>query len=107
MQPLHRVLRHSQHPERAEELLQEDSLTPELAYRIHAHSQCDLGLAVRAIPDPTQTTQNLSPSMTYMAVGDANGLQACECNLAGRGQPDLTRITLYVLYLGGRTLKGT
>ena len=62
-EPLRRVLRHSRHPERGQEILQDDAaLTEELAYGIRAHSQADLGLAVRAIPDPTRTTQNLSPA---------------------------------------------
>jgi nicotinamide-nucleotide amidase len=107
-QPLRRVLRHSQHPERVEALLQDDdALTQELAFGIRAHSQAALGLAVRAIPDPTRTTQNLSPGKTYMAVADAAGLYTREYNFAGRGNPDLTRITMYALNLVRRTLEGT
>jgi nicotinamide-nucleotide amidase len=107
-QPLRRVLRHSQHPERAEEVLRDDdALTQELAFGIRTHSQADLGLAVRAIPDPTRTTQNLSPGKTYMAVADAKGLYTREYNFAGRGAPDLTRITMYALNLVRRTLEGT
>jgi nicotinamide-nucleotide amidase len=107
-EPLRRVLRHSRQPERAEELLQDDAaLTAELAYGIRIHSQADLGLAVRAIPDPTRTTQNLSPGTTYMAVADANGLHTREYNFAGRGTPDLTRITMYALNLVRRTLERT
>jgi nicotinamide-nucleotide amidase len=107
-QPLRRVLRHSRYPERVEELLEDDdALTQELAYGIRAHSQADLGLAVRAIPDPSRTTQNLSPGKTYMAVADANGLYTREYNFAGRGTPDLTRITMYALNLVRRTLEGT
>ena len=107
-EPLRRVLRHSRHPERVKELLQDDAvLTKELAYGIRIHSQADLGLAVRAIPDPTRTTQNLSPGTTYMAVADANGLHTREYNFAGRGNPDLTRITMYALNLVRRTLEGT
>jgi nicotinamide-nucleotide amidase len=107
-QPLRRVLRHSRHPERVEELLKDDdTLTRELAYGIRSHSHADLGLAVRAIPDPTRTTQNLSPGKTYMAVADAKGLHTREYNFAGRGTPDLTRITMYALNLVRRTLEGT
>jgi nicotinamide-nucleotide amidase len=107
-QPLRRVLRHSQHPERVEELLKDDdTLTQELAHGIRSHSHADLGLAVRAIPDPTRTTQNLSPGKTYMAVADAKGLHTREYNFAGRGTPDLTRITMYALNLVRRTLEGT
>ena len=107
-QPLRRVLRHSQHPERVEEVLKDDNaLTQELAYGIRAHSQADLGLAVRAIPDPTRATQNLSPGKTYMAVADAKGLHTREYNFAGRGNPDLTRITMYALNLVRRTVEGT
>jgi nicotinamide-nucleotide amidase len=107
-EPLRRVLRHSRHPERVEALLQDDAiLTEELAYGIRAHSQADLGLAVRAIPDPTRTTQNLSPGTTYMAVADAKGLYTRTYNFAGRGHPDLTRITLYALNLVRRALEGT
>jgi nicotinamide-nucleotide amidase len=106
--PLRRVLRHSQHPERAEALLEDDdALTRELAYGIRVHSQADVGLAVRAIPDPLRTTQNLSPGKTYMAVADAKGLYTREYNFAGRGHPDLTRITMYALNLVRRTLEGT
>jgi nicotinamide-nucleotide amidase len=107
-QPLLRVLRHSRHPERAEQLLQDDAkLIEELAFGIRAHSQADLGLAVRAIPDPTRATQNLSPGKTYMAVADAEGVHTREYNFAGRGNPDLTRITMYALNLVRRTLEGT
>jgi nicotinamide-nucleotide amidase len=107
-QPLRRVLRHSRHPERVEELLKDDdTLTRELAYGIRSHSHADLGLAVRAIPDLTRTTQNLSPGKTYMAVADAKGLHTREYNFAGRGTPDLTRITMYALNLVRRTLEGT
>jgi competence/damage-inducible protein CinA-like protein len=107
-QPLLRVLRYSRRPERAEQLLKDDgALTEELAFGIRAHSQADLGLAVRAIPDPTRTTQNLSPGKTYMAVADAQGLHTREYNFAGHGTPDLTRITMYALNLVRRTLEGT
>jgi nicotinamide-nucleotide amidase len=106
--PLRRVLRYCRHPDRAEELLQDDAaLTEELAFGIRAHSQANLGLAVRAIPDPTHATQNLSPGKTYMAVADAQGLHTREYNFAGRGTPDLTRITMYALNLVRRTLAGT
>jgi nicotinamide-nucleotide amidase len=51
--PLRRVLRHCRQPERVDALLLDDSLlTAELACGIRAHSQADLGLAVRGIPDP-------------------------------------------------------
>jgi nicotinamide-nucleotide amidase len=107
-QPLLRVSRYSRRPERVESLLKDDAaLTEELAYGIRAHSQADLGLAVRAIPDPTRTTQNLSPGKTYMAVADAQGLHTRKYNFAGRGTPDLTRITMYALNLVRRTLEGT
>ena len=107
-EPLRRVLRHSRQPQRVEELLQDDAaLTEELAYGIRIHSQADLGLAVRAIPDRTRTTQNLSPGTTYIAVADANGLHTREYNFAGRGNPDLTRITMHAMNLVRRTLEGT
>jgi nicotinamide-nucleotide amidase len=107
-QPLLRVLRHSRRPERVEQLLTDDAaLTEELAFGIRAHSQADLGLAVRAIPDPSRTTQNLSPGKTYMAVADVKGLHTREYNFAGRGNPDLIRITMYALNLVRRTLEGT
>jgi nicotinamide-nucleotide amidase len=107
-EPLRRVLRHSRQPQRVEEFLQDDAaLTEELAYGIRIHSQADLGLAVRAIPDRTRTTQNLSPGTTYIAVADANGLHIREYNFAGRGNPDLTRITMHAMNLVRRTLEGT
>jgi nicotinamide-nucleotide amidase len=107
-EPLRRVLRHSRQPQRVEELLHDDAaLTEELAYGIRIHSQADLGLAVRAIPDRTRTTQNLSPGTTYMAVADANGLHTREYNFAGRGNPDLTRITMHALNLVRRAIEGT
>jgi nicotinamide-nucleotide amidase len=107
-QPLRRVLRHCRQPERVEALLREDTLlTEELACGIRTHSRADLGLAVRVIPDPTRTTQNLSPGKTYMAVADEHRVHTREHNFAGRGAPDLTRITLYALNLLRRTLEGT
>jgi nicotinamide-nucleotide amidase len=107
-QPLRRVLRHCRHPDRVEELLKDDTaLTEELAFGIRVHSHADLGLAVRALPDPTRTTQNLSPGKTYMAVADDKKIHQREYNFAGRGTPDLTRITMYALNLVRRTLEGT
>jgi nicotinamide mononucleotide (NMN) deamidase PncC len=107
-EPLRRVLRYSRQPHRVEELLHDDAtLTEELAYGIRIHSQADLGVAVRAIPDHTRTTQNLSPGTTYIAVADANGLHIREYNFAGRGNPDLTRITMHAMNLVRRTLEGT
>src|SRR5262245_37491956 len=107
-EPLRRVLRHSRHPERVQELLEDDALlTNELADGIRVHSQADVGLAVRAIPDPTRATDNLSPGRTYIAVADATGLHTREYNFAGRGQPDLTRITMHALNLVRRTIEGT
>jgi nicotinamide mononucleotide (NMN) deamidase PncC len=102
------VLRYCRHPDRAEALLQDDAaLTEELAVGIRTQSQADLGLAVRAIPNPTRTTQNLSPGKTYMAVADVQGMHTREYNFAGRGTPDLTRITIYALNLVRCTLEGT
>jgi nicotinamide-nucleotide amidase len=107
-QPLRRVLRHCRHPDRVEELLKDDAaLTEELAFGIRAHSHADLGLAVRALPDPTRSTQNLSPGKTYMAVAADTGIHQREYNFAGRGTPDLTRITMYALNLVRRSLDGT
>jgi nicotinamide-nucleotide amidase len=107
-QPLRRVLRHCRHPDRVEVLLRDDAaLTEELAFGIRAHSHADLGLAVRALPDPTRTTQNLSPGKTYLAVAEDRGSHTREYNFAGRGIPDLTRITMYALNLVRLTLEGT
>jgi nicotinamide-nucleotide amidase len=107
-EPLRRVLRHSRQPERVEVLLKDDAaLTEELAYGIRIHSRADLGLAVRAIPDRTRTTQNLSPGTTYMTVAEANALHSREYNFAGQGNPDLTRITMHALNLVRRTIEGT
>ncbi len=107
-QPLRRVLRHCRHPDRVEQLLKDDAaLTEELAFGIRVHSHADLGIAVRALPDPTRTTQNLSPGKTYMAVADDKGIHQRDYNFAGRGTPDLTRITMYALNLVRRTLDGT
>jgi nicotinamide-nucleotide amidase len=107
-EPLRRVLRHGRHPERVQEFLQDDAvLTEELAYGIRVHSQADLGLAVRAIPNHKRTTENLSPGRTYMAVADATGLHTREYNFAGRGHPDLTRIAMHALNLVRRTIEGT
>jgi nicotinamide-nucleotide amidase len=107
-EPLRRVLRHCRHPEQVEALLQEEAaLTEELAYGIRIHSQADLGLAVRAIPDPTRTTQNLSPGITYIAVADAQGVHTREYNFAGRGDPDVMRITMHALNLVRRTIEGS
>jgi hypothetical protein len=42
-----------------------------------------------------------------MAVADAIGLHTREYNFAGRGTPDLTRISMYALNLVRRTLEDT
>jgi hypothetical protein len=42
-----------------------------------------------------------------MAVADAQHVHSRDYNFAGRGLPDLTRITLYALNLLRRSLEGT
>jgi hypothetical protein len=62
---------------------------------------------VQAIFDPAHTTQNLSPSKTYMALADDTGIHIRAYNFAGRGIPDLTRVAMHALTLVRRTLERT
>ena len=95
-----RVLAHSRHPERSEELqAAPERLVEELAWAVRAHAHADYGLALHAVPEPGETAENLARGMTYLAVTDGRGFRSRSYNMAGRGRPDRTRMSLNAIEL--------
>lgn len=97
---LRRVLEANGAAARLEALLRDEaSLTDELAAAVRAGAGADLGLAVYAVPDQRQATENLSGGRTYISVATGRGTSRRVYNFAGPGLPDRTRTALHSLDL--------
>ncbi len=97
---IRRLLAFSRQPDEAEELLEDwVALTDELAWAIRAQADCDFGLALHAVPDPTERVENLGGGSTYIAVTDGEGFRRRTYNYGGRGRPDRTRMSLNAIEL--------
>ena len=70
------------------------ALTDELAWSVREQTECDLGLAFHAIPDPDSKIQNLAQGQTYISVTDGHRFMQRRSTMAGRGAYDRTRMTL-------------
>jgi nicotinamide-nucleotide amidase len=77
-----------------------------LSRAIRAVSEATLGVAVHAIEEGDQRTENLGRGETYIAVTDADGTHARHVRSAGRGAPDRRRAALSSLSLVRRVLLG-
>jgi nicotinamide-nucleotide amidase len=95
-----RLLGHSRHPHRSEELMHRHAeLADELAWAVRHEANAGLGLAVHAVADPADTSENLARGETYISVTDGHKFHRRSYNSAGRGRPDRTRISLDALEL--------
>jgi nicotinamide-nucleotide amidase len=95
-----RLLAHSRQPRLANKLLGEPAeLTRELAWTVRAISGSNLGLALHARPDLSDTVENLARGQTFIAVTDGVGFRSRVYNSAGRGRPDRTRMSLSAVEL--------
>ena len=87
-------------PEDAEALLWDaESLADELAWAVRARSGAVLGLAVHGVEDPGDTAENLARGRTVMSITDGRGFRRRSYNMAGRGRPDRTRMSLNAIEL--------
>ncbi len=95
-----RLLASSRQPDRVDELLtQPAQLTDELAWAVRAQAQCHLGLALHAVADPADKAENLARGQTFISVTDGKGFKNRTANIAGRGRPDRTRMSLNAMGL--------
>ena len=92
---IRRLLAFSRRPDRVDDLLKEPvTLTDELAWAVRAQAQSDYGLAVHAVPDPEDKAENLARGQTFISITDGKMFKKRTYNMAGRGRPDRTRISL-------------
>ncbi len=95
-----RLLAFSRQPDRVDELLTHPAqLTDELAWAVRAQAQCHLGVALHAVADPADKAENLAKGQTFISVTDGKGFKNRTTNLAGRGRPDRTRMSLNAMGL--------
>ena len=95
-----RLLGQSRHPHRSEELLsRHQELTDELAWAVRKEAGADLAVAIHAVADPSDTSENLSRGETYIAVTDGDRFRRRNYASAGRGRPDRTRMSFDALAL--------
>ena len=98
--PSRRLLASSRQPGRVEELLKEPvTLTNELAWAIRAQAESDLGLALHAVPDLDDKSENLARGQTFISITDGKAFQNRTYNVAGRGRPDRTRMSFNAMEL--------
>lgn len=97
---IRRLLASSRQPDRVDELLtQPAQLTDELAWAVRAQAQCHIGLALHAVADPADKAENLARGQTFISVTDGKGFKNRTANIAGRGRPDRTRMSLNAMGL--------
>lgn len=100
LEAVKRVLSFSRQSDRADELLKEPlNLTNELASAVRAQAQSHFGLALHAVPDPDDKAENLARGRTYVSLTDGRTFKNRTYNMAGRGRPDRTRMSLNALDL--------
>ncbi|MBT3942314.1 MAG: CinA family nicotinamide mononucleotide deamidase-related protein [Chloroflexi bacterium] len=77
-----------------------------LSRAVRVVSGATLGVAVHAVEEGDQRTENLGRGETYIAVTDADGTHTRHVRSAGRGVPDRRRAALSSLSLVRRVLMG-
>lgn len=97
---INRLLRQSRHPHRSGELLKlPQELTDELAWAVRQQSGADLGVALYAVADPTDNSENLSRGETFITVTDGTSFWRRHYQAAGTGRPDRIRMSFDALAL--------
>ena len=95
-----RLLSHSRRADEAEALLWDaEALADELAWAVRSRSGADLGLAVHGVQDPGDTAENLARGRTVLSITDGARFRRRSYNMAGRGRPDRTRMSLNAIEL--------
>ncbi|NQW16181.1 MAG: CinA family nicotinamide mononucleotide deamidase-related protein [Chloroflexi bacterium] len=77
-----------------------------LARAIRKTSRADVGLAVHAVEEGDQRTENLGRGETHIAISLADELKYHHNASAGRGRPDRRRASMNAMSLLRRTLQG-
>ena len=97
---MRRLLAPPRSPDKSDALSQDPAvLADELAWAVRSHASADLGLAVHAVPDPGERSQNLARGRTFMSITDGERSKVRSYNFAGRGRPDRTRLSLNAMDL--------
>ena len=95
-----RLLESSPSSKSADELIDDpDGLTNELASAVRVLCGADLGLAVHGVPDPSDKSENLAAGRTVISITDGKHFRSRAYNMAGRGRPDRTRMSLNAIEL--------
>ena len=76
-----------------------ESLANALALAIRARAGADYGLALHGVPDPGDTAENLAGGQTFVSITDGSRFKSRAYNMAGRGRPDRTRLSLNAMEL--------
>jgi len=97
---MRRILAFSRRPDQLDDLFKEPvTLTDELAWAVRAQAKSNLGLAVHGIPDLEDRAVNLATGQTFISVTDGKSFRRRTYNMAGRGRPDRTRMSLNAIGL--------
>ena len=74
-------------------------LADALALAVRARAGSDYGLALHGVPDPGDTAENLARGQTFVSITDGSRFKSRAYNMAGRGRPDRTRLSLNAMEL--------
>lgn len=97
---IRRLLAFSRRPAQLDDLFKEPvTLTDELAWAVRAQAKSNFGLAVHGIPDLEDRAVNLAKGQTFISVTDGKSFKRRTYNMAGRGRPDRTRMSLNAIGL--------
>ena len=95
-----RLLEYAPSSKSTDELMNDpDALTNELASAMRVLCGADLGLAVHGVPDPDDKSENLAAGRTVISITDGKYFRSRAYNMAGRGRPDRTRMSLNAIEL--------
>ncbi len=97
---IERLLAFSRQPGRTHELLEDPvNLTNELAWSVRAQAKSDLGLALHGVTDPADKSENMARGQTFISITDGRNFKSRTTNMAGRGRPDRTRMSMNAIAL--------
>ncbi len=74
-------------------------LANELARAVRGQAEADLGLAVHGVRDPGDDAENLARGQTFISITDGESFKSRTYNMAGRGRPDRTRMSMNAMDL--------